>query len=244
MTETHDAPAAPLDDPGSDGTLHDALIDATEARLIGCLLEKERTTPAEYPLTANALMRACNQTTSRHPVVDYDERTVEATLAELKARGLVRFVHSPSNRATKYRQIVEEAWSLSAPEAAVICLLLLRGPQTSGELRTRAERLHGFGSVDQVDTTLRGLAGRTPALVQVLERAPGQKEPRWVQLLTGAPTAEELAATATPARVARGGPDPELLARLDEQDRRIVELESQVLRLRGVLEELAGPLDE
>src|SRR5690349_723425 len=107
MTETHDAllDGGPEQGGGDDGAASDALIDATEARLLGCLLEKERTTPGEYPLTANALMRACNQTTSRHPIVSYDERTVEATLAELKTRGLVRFVHSPSNRATKYRQV-------------------------------------------------------------------------------------------------------------------------------------------
>ncbi|MHB1137941.1 MAG: YceH family protein [Microthrixaceae bacterium] len=234
MTETHDAPPAPSTE---------ALIDPVEARILGCLLEKERTTPAEYPLTANGLMRACNQTTSRHPVVSYDERTVEATLAELKVRGLVRFVHSPSNRATKYRQVVEDAWTLSAAESAVVCLLLLRGPQTGGELRTRAERLHGFDSAEQVESTLRGLAARTPAAVRELERSPGQKEPRWVQLLTGTPSAEDLAAGVAAPRAARGGPDPELLARLDDHDRRIAELEDLVRRLRGVIEDLAGPLD-
>ena len=236
MSDTHDAtPDVPT-----------ATIDEVEARIIGCLLEKERTTPAEYPLTANALMRACNQTTSRDPVVAYDERLVESTLAELKTRGLVRFVHSPSNRATKYRQVAEEAWSLQPDEAAVICLLLLRGAQTNGELRTRAERLHTFDSVDAVEATLARLAGRTPAMVLGLERAPGQKERRWVQLLTGTPSAEQLAAAAAgaAARPPRRAADDELLARLDAQDRRIGELEAQLLHLRSVLEELAGPLDQ
>ena len=236
MSDTHDAtPDVPT-----------ATIDEVEARIIGCLLEKERTTPAEYPLTANALMRACNQTTSRDPVVAYDERLVESTLAELKTRGLVRFVHSPSNRATKYRQVADEAWSLQPDEAAVICLLLLRGAQTNGELRTRAERLHAFDSVDAVEATLARLAGRAPAMVLGLERAPGQKERRWVQLLTGTPSAEQMAAAAagTATRAPRRSVDDELLARLDAQDRRIAELETQVLGLRSVLEELAGPLDQ
>ncbi len=243
MTETHDALLDGGPEQGGDAD-SDALIDATEARLLGCLLEKERTTPGEYPLTANALMRACNQTTSRHPIVGYDERTVESTLAELKTRGLVRFVHSPSNRATKYRQVVTEAWSLSSEDAAVLCLLLLRGPQTGGELRTRAERLHAFDSVEQVEATLTSLAARTPAMVLGLERAPGRKERRWVQVLTGAPSAEELAAGPATPRAPRAGADPELLARLDAQEHRIDQLESTVAHLRSVLEDLAGPLDQ
>lgn len=246
MTDTHDAShllepveAASGDVEGTAPTVDEvALLGFEEARIIGCLIEKERTTPAEYPLTANALMRACNQTTSRHPVVAFDERTVESALAAMKSRGLVRFVHSQSNRATKYRHVVDEAWHLGEDQLAVMALLLLRGAQTPGELRTRSERLHPFDSPEAVERTLISMASHEPALAMELERGPGQKERRWVQLLTGTPSAEELAAavagTARPAP--RGAADEALVAR-------VAALEAEVAHLRTLLEELVGPIE-
>jgi uncharacterized protein len=243
MTDTHDAPTDVTDAPVSGGAPV-ALLSFEEARVLGCLLEKERTTPAEYPMTANALMRACNQSTSRTPVVSFDERTVDAALVAMKPRGLVRFVHSQSNRATKYRQVADEAWGLGAEELAVLCVLLLRGPQTPGELRTRTERLHPFDTPQAIEQVLVVLSQRPDPFVRELERGPGQKEQRWVQLLTGEPSDADLAVgSAAGSRVVRGGPDPALLERLDAQEQRIVQLEAHVEHLRRLLEDLVGPIE-
>ncbi|MCB0979741.1 MAG: YceH family protein, partial [Ilumatobacter sp.] len=158
------------------------MLSVVEARVLGCLLEKERTTPDQYPLTLNALVSACNQSTSREPVMHLDDHEVDAVLVELKAEGLLRFVHPSHGRSvTRYRQVADEAWGLDAPSAAVVAVLLLRGPQTVAELRTRTERLHAFESVEAVDTALQVLAAQ--GQVRLLDRQPGQKEARWQQLL-------------------------------------------------------------
>ncbi len=159
------------------------MLTQAETRILGCLLEKERATPDDYPLTANALMRAANQATSRSPVTSYSLGEVEATLTGLKPQGLVRFVFSPSNRATKYRHVLDEAWHCDDEELAVLCVLMLRGPQTAGELKSRAERLAGFRDVAHVEAVLGRLAARESPVVERLERLAGQKEPRWGQLL-------------------------------------------------------------
>lgn len=203
------------------------LLTQEQVRVLGCLLEKERTTPDDYPLTANALMRASNQSTSRHPVVDYDLRTVERTLVELKEAGLVRFVFSPSNRATKYRQILGDAWGCDDDELAVLCLLFLRGAQTAGELKTRSERLASFASPAAVEEVLHRLAARPEPMVQLLDRAPGQKEPRWAQLLGDEPPPE-----ATVSRVARGGLDAD---RVEALEARVALLEAQLAQVRSEL---------
>lgn len=234
MSDVHDEPTnGPADGAADDGA---AQLTAEQARIIGCLLEKERTTPADYPMTANAVTRASNQTTSRSPVVHYDESTVARELDELKRVGLVRFVHSQSNRSTKYRHVVDEVWGVGDDELAVLCLLLLRGPQTPGELRTRSERLHHFDGPEQVESTLAGLARRDDPMVLQLERAPGQKDHRWVQLLTGPPSGDELAA------LAEGRPAPRRSAVDEALVARIDALESEVATLRRTLEELAGPI--
>jgi len=241
MSEAHDSDQTSehggVDAAGSEHGA--AVITHEQARIIGSMLEKERTTPADYPMTTNAIMRACNQSTSRNPVVSYDERTITDALVEMKATGLVRFVHSQSNRSTKYRQVVDEAWALTAPEVAALCLLLLRGPQTPGEIRTRSERVHPFGSPEAVETALTSLAARAPAMTVELERQPGQKERRWVQLLTGRPSEADLAAMeSSPGRSSSRTPA------IDEAlTRRVGELESQVALLRAALEELVGPID-
>ena len=247
MSDVHDEGRAGEDGAG-DGRASNGgaepLLSPEQARIIGVLLEKERTTPADYPLTANAITRASNQTTSRSPVVSYDESMVQRELDGLKQAGLVRFVHSQSNRSTKFRHVVDEAWQLGSDELAVICLLLLRGAQTPGELRTRSERLHAFDSPGDVEATLSALAARDEPLVLQLERAPGQKDRRWVQLLTGPPSVEELAALAEgrPAATRRGGVDEALVARVDALETEVAELRATTAVLRSALEELAGPL--
>jgi uncharacterized protein YceH (UPF0502 family) len=155
--------------------------DAVEIRVLGCLIEKQRTTPDAYPLSLNALRLACNQATNRDPVVDYDERTIKAALDRMSTRGWTRFASGASSRALKYRHLLDEALGLSREEIAVLAVLMLRGPQTVGELKQRSERLHSFGSVTDVHQTLDALAVRE--LVVRLERRPGQKEERWTQLL-------------------------------------------------------------
>jgi len=159
-------------------------LSVHEARVLGCLVEKEATTPDAYPLTANSLRNACNQSTSRNPVLELSDHDVEAALASLRERGLTRTVHSTSNRATKYRHVLPEALGLEAGETALIAVLMLRGEQTVGELKGRTERQHAFGSVDEAASTLEALAARDEPLVRQLERRPGQKDARWVELLS------------------------------------------------------------
>jgi uncharacterized protein YceH (UPF0502 family) len=151
--------------------------DAVELRVLGCLIEKQRTTPDVYPLSLNALRLACNQSTNREPVVDYDEPTIRDALQRLSSKGWVRLASGPSSRAVKYRHLFDEALGLSDSEISLLTVLMLRGAQTIGELKSRSERLHRFGSLAEVDESLHMLAGRE--LVLRLERRPGQKEERW-----------------------------------------------------------------
>lgn len=154
------------------------------ARVLGALVEKQLTTPQQYPLTLNALLSACNQTSSRNPIVVYDERLVDTTLAGLKSRGLVRFVYPSHGRsATRYRQVIEEVLGLETTELALLAVLALRGPQTVGELRARTERMAEFSSLAEVEQMLEALAGRDEPLAARLPRDPGRKEERWTQLL-------------------------------------------------------------
>ena len=170
------------------------LLSQEQVRILGCLVEKARTTPVDYPLTANSIMRAANQSTSRDPVVTYDQHLI---VTELKEAGLLRFVHSPSNRATKYRHVLGEAWGCDDNELAVLCVLMLRGPQTVGELKSRTERLASFRDLESVEAVLADLAARPEPMVALGERAPGQKEPRWVQLVGEAPEASAYASWGT-----------------------------------------------
>jgi uncharacterized protein YceH (UPF0502 family) len=159
-------------------------LTASQARVLGSLLEKELVTPDAYPTTLNALVAACNQTSNRDPVFHLDPAQVETAALTLKSKGLLRVVYPGSGeRATRYRQTADEAFELDVAERAVICLLLLRGAQTAAELRSRSERLHRFADGGAVETVLDKLAGRPEPLVARVERQPGQKEPRWIQLL-------------------------------------------------------------
>ena len=155
--------------------------DAVELRVLGCLIEKQRTTPDTYPLSLNALRLACNQSTNRDPVVDYDEPTIRAALERLGRKGWTRLASGPGSRAVKYRHLLEEALSLTPSQLSVLAVLLLRGAQTPGELKTRTERLYPFGLLDHVLEALSELADR--GLVVRLPRRPGQKEDRYGQLL-------------------------------------------------------------
>ena len=157
--------------------------DAVEIRVLGCLIEKQRTTPDAYPLSLNSLRLACNQTTNREPVVVYEEREIKAALDRLSNRGWTRFASGASSRALKYRHLFDEALSLSGEELSLLGVLMLRGPETVGELKQRSDRLHRFASTAEVAQILDGLAGRE--LVVRLDRRPGQKEERWAHLLGG-----------------------------------------------------------
>jgi uncharacterized protein len=162
--------------------------DPVEIRVLGCLVEKQRTTPDVYPLSVNSLRLACNQSTNRDPVVDYDEATIRQALERLDRKRWARLASGPGSRAAKYRHLLDDALDLDGPEISLLAVLMLRGPQTSGELKQRVERLHRFGSPPEVEEVLHRLAGRD--LVRRLDRRPGQKEERWEQLLgDGEPSA-------------------------------------------------------
>ncbi|QGG95893.1 YceH family protein [Actinomarinicola tropica] len=211
-------------------------LTAPQARVLGSLIEKAATTPDAYPLTLKALTTACNQTSSRDPVVDYEPQLVETTVLALKAKGLARVVHpGAGERATKYRHVAHEALELGPAELAVLAVLLLRGAQTVSELRTRTERLHGFASADEVESTLERMAawpGR-PLVVRV-ERQPGQKEARWIQLLEA--DVEGRAAASATAGTAGGVAGRS--GRVEELEQRVARLEQRVAQLVEALGDL------
>jgi uncharacterized protein YceH (UPF0502 family) len=155
--------------------------------VIGSLAEKQLTTPQQYPLTINALVSACNQTSNRDPVVAYDDGTVGVALSSLREAGLLRLVHPSHGRsATRYRQVLDERFGLDARSLSILAVLLLRGPQTVGELRARTERMADFGSLEDVNRELDRLAEGDDPLVGQLPRRPGQKEERWAETLSAA----------------------------------------------------------
>jgi uncharacterized protein YceH (UPF0502 family) len=198
--------------------------DAVQIRVLGCLIEKQRTTPDTYPLSINALRLACNQTTNREPVVDYDEQTVRGALHALSRKELVRLASGPGSRAVKYRHLLAEKLELAEGELALLAVLMLRGPQTLGELKQRSERLHRFDSLAEVSDTLERLVDRE--LARRLPRRPGQKEERY-RLVTAESDDAPIAAVEPPA-AAR--PD----ASLEERVRRLEHQVAELLRLVGV----------
>jgi uncharacterized protein len=156
-------------------------LSDSETRVLGCLLEKQRTTPDAYPLSLNALRLACNQSTARDPVVEYDDAIIRDALHRLERRGYARLASGAGSRAAKYRHLLADALPMSSAEQALMCVLMLRGPQTPGELKQRSERMHAFTDLAEVQQTLERLIER--GLVQRLERRPGHKEERYAQLL-------------------------------------------------------------
>jgi uncharacterized protein YceH (UPF0502 family) len=199
-------------------------LSPIQVRVLGCLMEKQETTPDQYPLTLNSLRNACNQKSSRHPVTDYSEGEVGHTIRELQALGLVR--EEWGARVPKYEHCVGKALGLYSKGIALMCVLMLRGPQTLGELKSNTQRLFAFDDIDDVQFALKGLQDRDPPLVMSLPRQPGQKEGRYAHLLAGEPDMPEpLARVAvTPTSTALEG--------------RIASLEEQVAELRRRLEEL------
>ena len=203
------------------------MLTSIEARVLGCLFEKQATTPDAYPLTLKALTTACNQTSSRDPVMSVTEREVETTVLALKALGYARVVHPGSGeRATKYRHVADEVLGLDDPTRAVLGLLLLRGPQTAAELRTRSERLHPFGSTGEVEDVLRSMERRDPPLVQHHAPIGGEREGRWGQLVAEEAVPLEARATASPPAPARSDRIAELEARVESLEARLAKLEA------------------
>jgi uncharacterized protein YceH (UPF0502 family) len=232
-------------------------LGPAELRVLGCLLEKQRTTPDVYPLTLNALRSACNQATNRDPVVEYDDMVLRAALHRLERRGLIRLASGRGSRAPKYRHLLAEALPMSSDEEAVMCVLMLRGPQTPGELKGRAGRMHAFAGLESVQETLARLIERR--LVARLERRPGQKEERYAQRLADVESASD--APAQPAHAqhasghAPGGPPEEgsvatpghgaharaeQMTPLAELQQRVAVLEREVAALRAAV---GGGLD-
>jgi uncharacterized protein YceH (UPF0502 family) len=200
-------------------------LTSVEVRVLGCLMEKEMTTPEYYPLSLNALVNACNQKSNRNPVVSYDEATVLQALSGLKENHLAW--QSDAARVSKYEHLFGKMFNLVAREMAVICLLLLRGPQTAGELRTRADRMYAFGSLDETAETMRAL--EEMGLVRQLPRQPGQKESRFVHLLAGEPEYAKAGEEVLPDDAIPKGPG---------MGTRIAALEDEIRNLRGELDEV------
>ena len=195
-------------------------LSRAEVRVLGCLIEKARTTPDQYPLTRNAARLACNQATNRDPVLDLDDATVRAALERLGRNGLVRFTSTQGSRAAKYRHLAGQALGVGEPELAVLALLMLRGPQTPGELRGRAERLHRFASTAEVEQALSSLIDKR--LAGGCGRRPGQKEQRFAHLLSDDLDGEAAAFSApegsAPAQMPAREADPTTPAREEEED--------------------------
>ena len=227
--------------------------DDTEIRVLGCLIEKQKTTPDQYPLTLNSLRLSCNQSTNRDPVVDYDEATVRRALGELGRRRWIRGASGHTSRSPKYRHLLDTELKLDGDQIAVLAVLMLRGPQTPGELKQRTERLFAFHDLNAIHTTLDALISRE--LVERLQRRPGQKEERYRQLLGGEIDETETAASGPPPVAA--GDDAEdasvvpaavrsaepLPVPVDTPEtERIEKLEREVAELRAVVEDLREQL--
>jgi hypothetical protein len=208
-----------------------APLNVTQARIVGCLIEKAATTPEAYPLTLNAVVTACNQKTSREPILELEPGAVGHALRELEDLGLVRVISGA--RALRYEHRFDEFYTVTARQRALLCLLLLRGAQTAGELHTRCERLATFLSADELRDTLDRLCTREPPLVVRIGRGPGQREDRYAHLLSGADAAQDAGrrsvAAGEPSRALPGEQDI-LLDRIAALEARVEELEA---RLRG-----------
>jgi uncharacterized protein YceH (UPF0502 family) len=222
-------------------------LSAPEIRVLGCLLEKQRTTPEAYPLSLNALRLACNQATNRDPVVAYDEAIVRDALHRLSRRRWARLASGPGSRAPKYRHLLDDALGLPADELAVLCVLMLRGAQTPGELKQRTERLHPLGDLSSVIATLERLIDRELAVR--LPRRPGQKEERYAHLLDDAAgePAEGPAPAAAPAPPIHddheAAPAAVAPAPAPAPDPRVGRLEDELAALRADLDALRATVD-
>ena len=207
------------------------VLSADECRVLGALIEKEITTPEYYPLSLNALINACNQKSNRDPITNFDEAAVRQALNSLEFQSLVRSISASDSRVTKYEHRLQEGFNFYRHEIAILCVLLLRGPQTPGELRTRAERMHHFEDLSAVHSGLQHLMKRDPPLVKVLPRQPGTKESRYAHLLAGEVETDEA------KRVTAAENTPELSSGSADVSR-FAELHDEVNVLRGDLANL------
>ncbi len=208
----------------------DILLNEVEARIVGCLIEKEATTPEYYPLTLNALVNACNQKSNRFPIVEYDEKTVSDALEDLRDKNIVYVFYGSNSRVPKYKHILPKLLEIDLHEVAIICVLLLRGFQTIGELKERSQRIYEFTGLEEVLRTLDELKKRHEPLVTELPKQAGQKESRYAHLLSGEISEEALATTAfTPAQA--------------KQDQ-IARLEAEIAILKSGYEELRNEFAE
>ena len=210
------------------------LLADTDVRVLGSLIEKELTTPDNYPLSLNALVNACNQSSNRDPVVHYDEVTVKAAVDRLRKYSLVRSMQRSGERVMKYTHLLGDAMNLDRAQLAILDVLVLRGPQTLGEVRTHAGRMYDFQSLDDVEATLDGLASRSPEPLAVrLERQPGQKEARYAHLLSGEPVITAAAIERQPIEA----PEPRA-DRFAELEQSLADLRDEVASLRAEIAEL------
>lgn len=208
-------------------------LNALETRILGCLLEKERLTPENYPLSLNSLTNACNQSTNRDPVTSYDEKTVESGLTSLREKKLAMVLFGAGSRVQKYRHRFEEHYTLDPEEVALICVLLLRGPQMLGELRTRTERFFTFASLEAVRDCLETLSKEGTSLVRLLPQMPGQKEQRYIQLLSEPGAYEQQQTPIYTSPDDTGAPvGPRLSERVETLEKQIADLQGELQRIR------------
>ncbi len=219
-------------------------LTAIEVRALGCLVEKAATTPEYYPLTLNALTTACNQTSNRNPVMHVTDAEAQEAVLALREKKLARTVVTPGGRGPKNKHVLEEALEVNAAEVAALGVLMLRGPQTVGEIKGRSERMHAFRDLTEVETVLEGLAGRVQPLVVRLERQPGHKEERWAHLLSGAPDLTALTSdVGAGGRLDGGGGGGAGGAGGAARADRIGALEAEVAQLRADLAALQGAFE-
>jgi uncharacterized protein YceH (UPF0502 family) len=215
--------------------------DAVEIRVVACLVEKQRTTPDQYPLTLNSLRLACNQSTNRDPVVEYDEPTIRSALDRLTRRKWTTLASWSTARSVKYKHLLDQALGLDGAQLALLTVLMLRGPQTAAELRTRSERMHRFDAAEEAEATLAALAER--GLAQPLSKRPGERGERWIHRLEGvAEVAEPSAAPAPEAASPPSAPTPPPEPADDGLATRVGRLESEVAALRDQLAALREEL--
>jgi uncharacterized protein YceH (UPF0502 family) len=232
----------------------DIKITAVEARVLGALVEKEITTPEYYPLSLNALVNACNQKSNREPVMNLDEDAVVAAMRGLERKEFAGAANTADSRVRKYEHRLQEVFNFTRPETAVLCVLLLRGAQTPGEIRGRAERLHHFEALEDVQLALGKLTKREPAMAAVLPRQPGTKESRYLELMSGDASAASAPGSASaslqafrqhvenapPAREMRTGDAPQV----GGDGGRVARLEAEVAELRGEIAALKAQFAE
>jgi len=211
----------------------DFVLTETEARVLGALIEKDITTPEYYPLSLNALVNACNQKSNRDPVMQLDENAVRDALSGLQEHRLAGPAGGADSRVTKYEHRTQEVFNFTRAETAVLCVLLLRGPQTPGELRGRTERMHRFETLDDVQSALHKLMERQPPLAKMLPRQPGTKESRYAHLLSGDVIASDAAATPAAATAVHHSADTERLSRLEEE---VATLRTELAEVKQQLE--------